>query len=66
MSPSGQVLVQQLGDEPVQPHGEDGAATVDADDGDLAVGVAFDDLVSDPHECAAHGLAVEDDLFRSL
>ena len=47
----------------MQPHGEDGPATVDADDGDLAVGVAFDDLVTDPHECAAHGLAVEDDLF---
>ena len=45
----------------VQPLGEVRAAAVDADERDGAVGVLLDDLVGDPHERAAHVIAVEDD-----
>ena len=60
--------LEQLAGQRLQPLGEDRAATMDADDrdADLALRprsrrVLLDDLVRDPHQRAAHVIAVEDD-----
>ena len=54
--------LEQVLDEAVQAAREDGAATMDADQRDLVVGVLLDDLMGDPHQGAAHVVMVEDDL----
>ena len=59
----GQLRLDEVGDQPVQPRGEVGAAAVDADERDLPVGVLLDDLVGDPHERPPHVVLVEDDLL---
>ena len=59
------VGLQQVGQQLVQPPGEERAATVDAHDGEAVVlGVLLDDLVRDAHERSAHVVPVEDDLRR--
>jgi hypothetical protein len=60
--PGGNLGLEQVGDEPVQPRRQMGAAPVDADERDRPVGVLLDDLVRDPHERAPDVVLVEDDL----
>ena len=56
----------QLADQRVQPLAQDGTACVDADQGDaIRARVLLDDLVGDPHQCAAQVVAVQDDLVIS-
>src|SRR5439155_3573236 len=50
--------VEQVAYQALQAGGEDGAAPVDPDDRQaLVLGVLLDDLMGDPHECAAHVVA---------
>ena len=57
----------ELADQRVQAARQQGAAGVDADQGELlAAGVLLDDLVRDPHQRAAQVVSVEDDLLRGL
>ena len=63
MSPCGDLALELLADEAVQPRGQVRAAAVDADERHVPVGVLLDDLVGDPHERAADVVVVEDDLL---
>ena len=56
--------LQEIAEQRAQSAGQQSAATMDAHDRQAVVlGVLLDDLVSDPHERAAHVVAVEDDLL---
>ena len=60
---AGDLDVEQVADEPVQARGEMRAATVDAHQRDVPVGVLLDDLMRDAHERAADVVLVEDNLL---
>src|SRR5207237_10757011 len=59
--PERDLRLEQLAGQRVQAPGQDGSPPMDADDRDRPVGVLLDDLVRDPHQCAAHVIVVEDD-----
>ena len=55
--------VEQLAGQRVQPLAQYRAAPVDADKRNLSIRILLDDLVGDPHERAAHVIAVQSDRY---